>query len=366
MASGDRLVVLGATGATGSRVLRLASEAGLRPVAVGRRADALAAVTAGLAAEVRVASLQPADLDAVLADAAVVVGAVGPATHYGPAMLAATVRAGAHWIDFSGEPRWVTRVATRFAERAQEAEICLLPSLGLGVAADLAAVRAARSVGEVRRVTVAYRIVGMRPSVATARSTVEIVAGGSPLASVAGVRFVSAGRADAALPGVRFPTPDPIVMHTRWPTAQIETVLQVPAASVAGLALAGVGAVLRRPTVLQLARRALTAWADRPKDHSSGGGGRATATVLVEGSAGSATVLGCVEDVYDVTARSGFLAARALLAGAGAAFLGSGGLRPWTSVAGSGLTAATEVGVRLFDRCSSHRPDPRSSACPVR
>lgn len=343
----DRLVVLGATGATGRRVLRLAADAGLRPIAVGRRADALASVAAGLDAETRVASLRPVDLDATLADACVVVGAVGPATHYGPVMLAATLRAGAHWIDFSGEPRWVAQVATRFADRAVQGKSCLLPALGLGVAADLAAARAATSVGEVRRVTVAYRIVGMKPSVATARSTVEILAGGAPLAGAAGVRFAPAGPADARLAGVRFPTPDAIVMHSIWPDAEIETVMQVPAAPVAGAVMSAVASAFGRPSVLGAARRALGAWADRPRDHHRGGGGRATATVLVEGSLGSRAVRGAVEDVYDVTARSGFLAARALLSGAG-----EPGLRSWTSVAGSDPAAAADVGVRLLDRMS--------------
>jgi hypothetical protein len=344
MTSRDRLVVLGATGATGRRVVGLAAAAGLHPVAVGRRAEALAAVTAGLDAEIRVAGLDPGELDVALADAAVVVGAVGPATHFGPAMLAATLRAGAHWIDFSGEPRWVLRVATEFADGAKT---CLLPSLGLGVAADLAAVSAAAGVGDVRRVTVAYRIRGMKPSVATARSTVEILAGGTPVASAAGIRFLPVGRAGAALPGVAFPTPDPIVLHSIWPQATIRTVMSAPAVRVTGAVLTAFGAALRQPAVLRGARKAMTAWADRPRDHARGGGGRASATVLVEGSAGSRTVLAEVDDVYDVTARSGFLAARALLAGAGIP-----GLRSWTSVVGAGDAVAAEVGVRRYDRSS--------------
>ncbi|MGQ0630271.1 MAG: hypothetical protein ACT4P1_04465 [Sporichthyaceae bacterium] len=335
-----RLVVLGATGATGRRVVRLAAGAGLRPVAVGRRRDALTCVTAGLDAEARVASLDPAELDAVLSDAAVVVGAVGPATHYGPVMLAAALRAGAHWIDFSGEPRWVARVATQFGSAAAEA--ILLPSLGLGVAADLAAARAAAEVGEVQRLTIAYRIVGMKPSVATARSTVEIIAGGAPQAGSRGISFVPAGQSDAPLPGIRFPLPDAVVMHTIWPSASIRSVLTVPAPRVCGPVLAGVGAALRQPQVLRAVRRGFTAWADRPSEHARGGGGRATATVLAEGSAGTCTVVGSVTDVYDVTARSGFLAARALLAGAG-----EPGLHSWTSVVGSDDTTAAEVGVRL-------------------
>jgi hypothetical protein len=333
------LVVLGATGATGRRVVRLAADAGLRPVAVGRRADALAAATAGLDAEMRVANLDPDDLDRVLGDAAVVVGAVGPATQYGPVMLAAALRGGAHWIDFSGEPRWVARVATEFG---RDAQVTLLPSLGLGVAADLSAVRAAGAVGEVHRLTVAYRIVGMKPSVATARSTVEIIAGGAPRAGRHGVSFTSPGRSDAALGGIRFPLPDAVVLHSIWPSAAIQSVMTVPAPAVAGPVLAGLAAALHRPPVLRAVRRGFAAWADRPSDHSRGGGGRATATVLAEGSAGSCTVVGSVTDVYDVTARSGFLAARALLGGAG-----QPGLRSWTSVVGSDDAAAAEVGVHL-------------------
>lgn len=338
----DRLIVLGATGATGRRVLRLAAAAGLRPVAVGRRAEALAAVTAGLDAETRVASLDPESLDEALRDAAVVVGAVGPATHFGSVMLDVTLRAGAHWIDFSGEPRWVHRVATEFAEWAAAAKVCLLPSLGLGIAADLAAVRAAAGLGQVRRVTVAYRITGMKPSVATARSTVEIIAGGAPLASAAGLRFVPAGRASAPLRGVRLPTPDPILLATMWPDAEIQTVMAAPLPAIAGPALAGLALALRRPAVLGLARRGLTRWADRPSEHTRGGGGRATATVLVEGSSDACTVVGRVDDVYDVTARAGFLAARALLNGDHLP-----GLRSWTSVVGSDDAIATAAGVHL-------------------
>jgi saccharopine dehydrogenase (NAD+, L-lysine-forming) len=340
--AGDRLVVLGATGATGRRVLRLAAAAGLRPVAVGRRPDALAAVAAGLDVETRVAALNPDALDAVLTDAGVVVGAVGPATQFGSVMLAACVRTGAHWIDFSGEPRWVADVATHFGDPAAATKVCLLPALGLGVAADLAAARAAAAVGAVHRVTVAYRIAGMKPSVATARSTVEILAGGAPRASASGVRFSPAGRASAPLPGVRFPTPDAVVMHTVWPDAEIETVMAVPVVAVAGVAMGGVGAALRRPVIRRGVRRALAAWADRPQSHTRGGGGRATATALVEGSAGSCTVVGSVSDVYDVTARGGFVAARALLAGAGRP-----GLRSYTSVVGSDDGVAADTGVHL-------------------
>jgi hypothetical protein len=350
---GDRVVVLGATGATGRRVLRLASAAGLCPVAVGRRPDALAAVTAGLDAEVRVASLDPRSLDGAVADAGVVVGAVGPATQFGATMVTAALRTGAHWIDFSGEARWVADVATHFGDRALDAKVSLLPALGLSVAADLAAARAAAGVGEVRRVTVAYRIVGMRPSVATARSTVEILAAGAPLASGSGIRFAPAGRASAALPGVRFPTPDAVVMHTVWPAAEIETVMALPAPPLAGLMVAGVGAALRRPVVLRFARRAMGAWADRPRDHAKGGGGRATATVLVEGTSGCCTVVASVDDVYDVTARGGFLAARALLSGAGRP-----GLSSYSSVVGCGDAVAAETGVRLSL--------PEESPCPVR
>lgn len=356
-----RLVVLGATGATGRRVVRLAAEAGLRPIAVGRRADALRAATAGLDVEIRCATLSPADLDSVLADAAVVVSGVGPSTVFGPQIVSAALRRGAHYVDFSGEPRWADLMARRFAAHAAEQGVVLVPTVGLGIAADLAACRAAEGLGTLRRLTVAYRIVGMRPSVATTRSTVEILAGGAPLVAGGAVTFVPAGRADAPLPGIRFPLPDALVLRTAWPDAAIQSVLRVPAPGVAGAVLAGLGAALGRPAVLGAARRALTAWADRPASHAHAGGGRATATVLAEGDAGARTVIGGVHDVYDVTGRAGFLAARALLAGNG-----EPGLRSWCSVVGGGDALAREAGVRLIGPTAAFpdRPIPRSPRSP--
>lgn len=349
MSGGKRLVVVGATGATGQRVLRLAANAGLKPVAVARKAESLTRVAEGLDVETRSATLAADELDRVLADAAVVVSGVGPSTAYGAPIVEAALRAGAHYVDFSGEGRWVQRLSEEYRGQAVRAGVCLVPAVGLGVAGDLAASRAAAGTREIRRITISYKIVGMRPSVATTRSLIEIIAGGAPVAEHGEVRFLRPGRAGAPLPGIRFPTPDALVLRTVWPEARIETVMQRPLEPVSGAAMAALGAALRSPVVQRGARRVLGAWSrklsERGRDHGKAGGGRGTATVRVEGSDTDCTVIASFDDVYDVTGRSGFLLAQALLDGQG-----EPGLRSWCSVMGFGEEIAAKAAVALSER----------------
>src|SRR5581483_3067941 len=190
-----RLVIYGATGATGRRIASLAVEAGLTPVLCGRRRDALhdlagrLGLTAGSASGadcVRVAdAADPAALGAAFAGADVVANCSGPYTRLGPPVLDAAIGAGAHYLDCTGEPRWVQRIISAFEPRAVAAGVTVVPGIGLGIAHDLVA-RVASSAcasrpSEVSSVTIGVRIVGMRPSAASVRSTVEMLAGGAPV-----------------------------------------------------------------------------------------------------------------------------------------------------------------------------------------
>lgn len=332
------LVVYGATGATGRRIIQLASAAGIPVIASGRDSEALAA----LGVDYRVASLAPAELDAAFTGASVVVSCAGPYTHFGPPILDAAIRAGACYVDCTGEPRWVQRIIDEFEDRAIHAGVAVVPSLGLGVATDIAATAAAELVGgpdSVRRLHCAVKIVGMRPSTATMRSTVELVAGGAPIVESGCVRWELAGSRFHRFTsgrGALFSTPDALVLARAYPQAHIECHVQ-PAAM--GAALAGAGTLWRLPGALR-ATRALLSRRGHPAD---AGGGRALVTAEIEGAAGACTVTGAVEDVYDITGKGAFAVARVLLAGPGKRT----GLRNAGQFLPPPPQAAEDLGVRL-------------------
>lgn len=333
------LVVYGATGATGRRVVQLASAAGIPVVASGRNFATLAR----LGVDYRVASLERAELDAAFRGAAVVVSCAGPYTHFGPPVLDAAIRAGASYVDCTGEPRWVQSIVDEFESRAIQAGLAVVPSLGLGVATDIAATAAAERVGgpdSVRQLHCAVKIVGMRPSPATMRSTVELVAGGAPIVESGRVRWELAGSHSHRFTsgrGALFSTPDALVLARAYPHAHIECHVQ-PAAM--GPALAAGGLLWRIPGSLRATRAMLS----RPGHSTShAGGGRSLVTAEAEGASGRCTVTGSVDDVYDITGRGAFAVARALLAGPGKRT----GLRNAGQFLPPPQRAADDLGVRL-------------------
>jgi len=352
MKPGGELVVVGATGSAGSRVAKLAMEAGLEPVLYGRRREALEQVVAGGGLEVRVGSLEAGDLDRACKNAAVVVSGVGPYTKLGRPVIEAALRANAHYIDFSGEPRWVDDVATQYSAQAVERGCTLVPSVGLGAAGDLAAQLASTGVPQVETLTVAYQIIGMKPSAATALSTIEILSGGAPRYDGNQVRFGRTGVNVQDLPrgrGAGWPLPDPIVMATVWPDASIEACMQVPLARISATALAGIGAILERPVAAEYARTFLARRLGGSGEHG-GSGGRATATAIAKGAGRSASAEVFVEDVYDFTGRAGLAAASALLRGHH-----DGGLQTWGRVVGDPWLAASALNARVGEITSDTR-----------
>lgn len=333
------LVVYGATGATGRRIIQLASAAGIPVVAAGRNAEALA----GLGVDYRMASLASNELDAAFAGASVVVSCAGPYTHFGPPVLDSAIRAGASYVDCTGEPRWVQRIVDEFESRATQAGVAVVPSLGLGVATDIAAAAAAARVGgpdNVRRLHCAVRIVGMRPSSATMRSTVELVAGGAPIVDSGGVRWELAGRRThrfASGRGALFATPDALVLARAYPRAHIECHVQPTAI---GAALAASGLVWRLPGALSTTRALISRLGHATTD---AGGGRSMVTAEAEGDSNRCTVTGSVDDIYDITGRGAFAVARALLAQPGK----HTGLRNAGQFLPAPQQAAVDLGVRL-------------------
>src|SRR6185295_7223829 len=128
----DRLLIYGANGYTGDLVARLAASRGLRPILSGRSA-AVAALARELGCESRVFALEATEaLERGLLDALVVAHCAGPFSRTSRPMADACLRAGAHYLDITGEAAVFEALAARDAE-AKARGVMLLPGVGFDV-----------------------------------------------------------------------------------------------------------------------------------------------------------------------------------------------------------------------------------------
>ncbi|MGH9116855.1 MAG: saccharopine dehydrogenase family protein [Acidimicrobiales bacterium] len=146
-----RIVVFGATGFTGDLTARAMVERGLRPVLAGRnrtRVEALADELGGLATAVADVA-RPDTVGALVERGDVLVTTVGPFLRFGEPAVAAAVDAGAHYLDSTGEGPFIRRVFERWAPRAVDTGVGLLPALGYDfVPGNLAGALALRDAGD--------------------------------------------------------------------------------------------------------------------------------------------------------------------------------------------------------------------------
>jgi short subunit dehydrogenase-like uncharacterized protein len=165
-----RIVVFGATGYTGDLAARALIAAGARPVLAGRdaaRVGRLATELGGPAGPLEhvVADVEDARSVAALVERGdVLVTTVGPFTRWGGAALDAAVRAGAHYVDCTGEGSFIQRVFEAYDTPARTAGSAVLTAFGYDfVPGNLAAALAlerARQAGEPVEVDVGYFLSG--------------------------------------------------------------------------------------------------------------------------------------------------------------------------------------------------------------
>jgi short subunit dehydrogenase-like uncharacterized protein len=108
-----RIVLLGATGYTGQRVLRELLARGEEPTLVGRNRTKMLALADRLEADLPAAEVDvtsTADLARLLEPSDVVLSTVGPFMQLGMATVTAAAQAGAHYLDSAGEGSFVRRV----------------------------------------------------------------------------------------------------------------------------------------------------------------------------------------------------------------------------------------------------------------
>jgi len=344
------LCVIGATGATGTRVALLAAGAGLPVVLAGRnraKLDVLAGELGG--AEVHIVDLdRPLTLDAALDGVGVIANCVGPATLTGRPLAEAAMRAGSHYLDTTGEPVFCLSLVEHLDAPARDRGVALVTAAGgSAVPGDLAAACAladARPAGEASALTLAYRIRGMRPSRGTLLSEIEIVAGGAVIVEGGHLRRVPAGGPPRLLPGgwgTRMPVPDPVVVSRYCGLPSIEAYMVVPAAGFVGRAIRGTERALGHPDLRSGLRRLA---ARLPETDDGRPHGHFAIDATVWGRFGAVTTTARSSDVYGFTARAVVHLAIRLAAGDG---VGEGGVRAPSQVVADVEKAAVELGITL-------------------
>jgi short subunit dehydrogenase-like uncharacterized protein len=160
-----RIVLFGATGYTGELTAQAMVERGLRPVLAARSGEKLDALAARLGGSLETAVADvtdPPSVDALVEQGDVLVTTVGPFVRWGAPAAAAATRAGAHYIDSTGEPPFIREVFERYGLVAERAGSAMLTALGYDwVPGNLAgALALARAKEAAVRVDVGYFVTG--------------------------------------------------------------------------------------------------------------------------------------------------------------------------------------------------------------
>jgi hypothetical protein len=155
-----RILLLGATGYTGQRVLRELLARGQAPTLVGRNRTKMLALADRLEADLPVAEVEvtsAADLARLLEPSDVVLSTVGPFLQLGMATVTAAAQTGAHYLDSAGEGSFVRRVFELDAVAAARGA-SVVPAFGYDyVPGNLAGALALTRAGErARRIEVGY------------------------------------------------------------------------------------------------------------------------------------------------------------------------------------------------------------------
>ena len=155
------LLIYGANGYTGRLIVSLAIARGLRPILSGRDAAAVNALATAYGLEARAASLNDTTaLDLALSDVTVVLHCAGPFSRTSAPMVNACLRAGAHYLDITGEVEVFEACAARDAE-AKSRGVMLLPGTGFDVVpSDCLASHLKRRLPDATSLALGFRALG--------------------------------------------------------------------------------------------------------------------------------------------------------------------------------------------------------------
>ncbi len=155
-----RIVLFGATGYTGELTARALVDQGARPLLAARNEQRLRALAEDLGdLEWALADVaRPQSLRELVAAGDVLISTVGPFNRWGGPAVEAALGAGAHYIDSTGEGRFIREVFESYGPRAAVADCGLLTAFGYDwVPGNLAGALALRDAGEyASRVEIGY------------------------------------------------------------------------------------------------------------------------------------------------------------------------------------------------------------------
>lgn len=175
----QRFLIYGANGFTGRLVAEAAKERGLDVVLAGRNERAVRALAERLSLEARVFSLEDAAATRRgLEGVGAVLGCAGPFSETSRPMLDACLETRTHYLDITGELTVFEGVFARHAEIVR-AGIVALPGAGFDVVpTDCLAVALAQELPSADRLVLGLSFGGGLTSPGTAKTGVEILAGG--------------------------------------------------------------------------------------------------------------------------------------------------------------------------------------------
>ena len=181
--SGDRIVVVGATGFTGRLVaeeLAGTEGAGRRVVLAGRdpeKVERLVAGTGGGAVAAQVDVKTRASLAALIRRGDTVINCAGPFTELGEPVVARCVEVGAGYVDTTGEQPWMRAMRERYHEAAVKAGVPIVNGMAFEWALGdcAAALLDARLDGGLHALDVVYAWGGAASSRGTRRTSLRII-----------------------------------------------------------------------------------------------------------------------------------------------------------------------------------------------
>jgi short subunit dehydrogenase-like uncharacterized protein len=158
MSNAKSWVLYGAAGYTGTLIAQHAQGCGHRPVLAGRNAPAVTALAEKLDLPNLTLRLDDAnELAAALAGVDLVLNVAGPFLHTAAPLAEACLNAGAHYLDIGNELQ-VFRALYDLHQRAEAADIAIIPGVGFGVVAtNCLALYVSNAVGGAEHLEVAAR-----------------------------------------------------------------------------------------------------------------------------------------------------------------------------------------------------------------
>lgn len=170
-------LIYGANGYVGDAAARLAVAQGLKPILAGRDAAKIDSLAAELGLEARAFSLDDAAAaDRALRNVPLVLHLAGPYKYTSKPMVDACLRAGAHYLDITGEIPVFEALAARDAE-AKARKVMLLPAVGFDVVpTDCLALHLKQRLPSATHLTLAFHSVGgagLPPG--TQRTMIELI-----------------------------------------------------------------------------------------------------------------------------------------------------------------------------------------------